>query len=156
MTIYMYMYGRVLYEECTLQFMILSWHAVGLNKHNCQRVKEIILTHATIQNVSQTIQEFVACRPIDHWTFGGRVKSALLHESHYSTICVTFVSYVLILRQFRYLSHVNTLQPRRYDRHFADDILNAFSWMKILEFVLECHWHLFPTVQLTIFQHWFR
>ena len=32
----------------------------------------------------------------------------------------------------------------------------AFSWMKILKFRLRFHWSLFPRVQLTIFQHWFR
>ena len=31
----------------------------------------------------------------------------------------------------------------------------AFSWMKIYKFRLRFHWHLFPRVQLTIFQHWY-
>ena len=33
---------------------------------------------------------------------------------------------------------------------------NAFSWMKMYQFRLRFHWSLFPRVQLTIFQHWFR
>ena len=33
---------------------------------------------------------------------------------------------------------------------------NAFSSMKMFEFQLKFHWNLFPRVQLTIFQHWFR
>ena len=33
---------------------------------------------------------------------------------------------------------------------------NALSWMKMFEFRLKFHWNLFPRVQLTIFQHWFR
>ena len=33
---------------------------------------------------------------------------------------------------------------------------SAFSWMKMFEFRLRFHWILFPGVQLTIFQHWFR
>ena len=33
---------------------------------------------------------------------------------------------------------------------------NAFSCMKIYKFQLRFHWRLFPRVQLTIFQHWFR
>ena len=33
---------------------------------------------------------------------------------------------------------------------------NAFSWMKMYEFRLRFHWNLFPGIQLTIFQHWFR
>ena len=32
----------------------------------------------------------------------------------------------------------------------------AFSWMKMFEFRLNCHWSVFLRVQLTIFQHWFR
>ena len=34
--------------------------------------------------------------------------------------------------------------------------LNVFSSMKMFEFRLKFHWSLFPRVQLTIFQHWFR
>ena len=33
---------------------------------------------------------------------------------------------------------------------------NAFSWMKMIEYRLKFHWSLFPGVQLTILQHWFR
>ena len=33
---------------------------------------------------------------------------------------------------------------------------NAFSWIKMFEFRLKFHWSLFPGVQLTIFQQWFR
>ena len=33
---------------------------------------------------------------------------------------------------------------------------NAFSWMKMLEFLLKFHWNLFPRAQLTIIQHWLR
>ena len=33
---------------------------------------------------------------------------------------------------------------------------NVFSSMKMFEFLLKFHWSLFPRVQLTIFQHWFR
>ena len=33
---------------------------------------------------------------------------------------------------------------------------NEFSWMKMVEFWFKFHWNLFPWVQLTIGQHWFR
>ena len=33
---------------------------------------------------------------------------------------------------------------------------NAFSWMKMYEFRLNCHWRFFLRVHLTIFQQWFR
>ena len=39
---------------------------------------------------------------------------------------------------------------------FQTTFSNAFSWMKMFEFRLRFHWSLFPRVQLTIFQHWFR
>ena len=50
----------------------------------------------------------------------------------------------------------NTLRPRRYGRHFADDAFKCFSWMKMYEFRSRFHWSLFLRFQLTIFQHWFR
>ena len=40
--------------------------------------------------------------------------------------------------------------------NFLTTFSNTFSWMKIYEFRLRFHWSLFPRVQLTIFQHWFR
>ena len=39
---------------------------------------------------------------------------------------------------------------------FQTTFSNAFSWMKMFKFRLKFHWSLFPRVQLTIFQHWFR
>ena len=39
---------------------------------------------------------------------------------------------------------------------FQTTFSNAFPWMKLYEFRLKFHWILFPGVQLTIFQHWFR
>ena len=58
------------------------------------------------------------------------------------------------------------LQVRRYTlTHWGRDKIdaisqttfsNAFSWMKMFQFRLKFQWSLFPRVQLTIFQHWFR
>ena len=39
---------------------------------------------------------------------------------------------------------------------FQTTFSNAFSWMKMNKFWLRFHRSLFPRVQLTIFQHWFR
>ena len=39
---------------------------------------------------------------------------------------------------------------------FQTTFSNAFSRMKMFKFRLRFHWSLFPRVQLTIFQHWFR
>ena len=33
---------------------------------------------------------------------------------------------------------------------------NAISWMKIDEFLLQFQWSLYPSIEFTIFQHWFR
>ena len=51
---------------------------------------------------------------------------------------------------------VNSLRPRQMDAISQTTFSNAFSWMKMLEFRLKFHWRLFPRVQLTISQHWFR
>ena len=53
-------------------------------------------------------------------------------------------------------SILNTLRLRRNEQHFADDIFKRMFSMKMFEFRLKFHWRLFPRVQLTIFQHWFR
>ena len=39
---------------------------------------------------------------------------------------------------------------------FQTTFSNAFSWVKMFKFRLRFHLSLFPRVQLTIFQHWFR
>ena len=56
---------------------------------------------------------------------------------------------------------VSTCCVTRWGRDEIDAILqttfwNAFSWMKSNWLRLKFHWNLFPRVQLTIFQHWFR
>ena len=51
---------------------------------------------------------------------------------------------------------LNSFFPGQNGRHFADGISNTFSWMKMYWFRIKFHWHLFPMVQLAIFQHWFR
>ena len=40
--------------------------------------------------------------------------------------------------------------------HWWTTFSNAFSWMKMYEFRLRFYWSLFPGVQLTIFQYWFK
>ena len=44
----------------------------------------------------------------------------------------------------------------RWPPFWQTTISNAFSWMKMIEFRFEFHWNLFPGVQLTISQQWFR
>ena len=51
---------------------------------------------------------------------------------------------------------VNTLRPRQMDAISQTTYSSAFSWMKMFEFRLKFHWSLFPRIQLTIFQQWFR
>ena len=36
------------------------------------------------------------------------------------------------------------------------NVMNAFSWMKMFQFLLNFHWSLLPVVQLTLFQHWIQ
>ena len=48
------------------------------------------------------------------------------------------------------------MRPRRDGHHFQTTFTNTFSWTKIYKFRSIFHWCLFPRVQLTIFQHWFR
>ena len=64
------------------------------------------------------------------------------------------------------LSSLNPLKPgHEVLTHWGRDKMDAisqttsssgFSWMKMFEFRLKFQWSLFLSVQLTIFQHWFR
>ena len=46
--------------------------------------------------------------------------------------------------------------PRKMSDIFKTTSWNAFSLMEMYEFWLKIHWSLFPRVQSTILQHWFR
>ena len=46
--------------------------------------------------------------------------------------------------------------PDEIDAILQMPFSNEFSWMEMYWFQLEFHWSLFPRVQITIFQHWFR
>ena len=51
----------------------------------------------------------------------------------------------------------NSSRPRWNVRYNTDDIFRCiFLKKKMFEFRLKFHWSLFPRVQLTIFQYWFR
>ena len=51
---------------------------------------------------------------------------------------------------------INTLRPRKIDAISQMTFSKGFSWTKVFAFWLKFHWSLFPRVQLTKFQHWFR
>ena len=51
---------------------------------------------------------------------------------------------------------VNTLRPKKNNRHSQTTFSSAFSWIKKSEFRLRSHWNLFLRLELTIFHHWFR
>ena len=51
---------------------------------------------------------------------------------------------------------VYTLRPKQHDRNFPDDIFKCIFLNDNVWISLRFHWSLFPRVQLTIFQHWFR
>ena len=52
---------------------------------------------------------------------------------------------------------LNTLWPRQNGRQLSRRHFQMhFYWMKLYEFRLKCHCILFPRVQITLFQHWFR
>ena len=51
---------------------------------------------------------------------------------------------------------INTLRPKQNRRHFPDDISKCIFLNENIWIWLRSHWSLFPRVQLTIFQHWFR
>ena len=67
-----------------------------------------------------------------------------------------YAQWSLIQQVHLLLRRINSLRPRQMNAISQTTFSNAFSWMKIFEFLLKFHWSLFPRVQLTIFQQWFR
>ena len=66
------------------------------------------------------------------------------------------VSANIVFQQLRSLSIISSL-PGQNGRHFwQTKFSNAFSWMKVIQFWFKFHWNLFPGIQLTINQNWFR
>ena len=53
-------------------------------------------------------------------------------------------------------SHLTHWRRDKMAAIFQTTFSNTFPWMKMYEFRLRFHCSLFPMVQLTIFQHWFR
>ena len=109
--------------------------------------------------------------PISHCSFTSQRGHSQLNGVAFATLDLSFsfhnwwlyqgicsysntilVPRCFIIRSLHWKHWVTT--PRQ--NHFADDILNAFSWMKMYEFSLGFHWRLFLRFHLTIFQHWFR
>ena len=94
----------------------------------------------------------------------GKMERGKMAPFHLTPKGVSFCPNALVRftpRQF----HLRKLQWRKWLTHWGRDKMdaisqtpfsNAFSLMKIFEFRLKFHWSLFLSVQLTIFQHWFR
>ena len=51
---------------------------------------------------------------------------------------------------------VNTLRPRQNGYHFPDNIFKRTVLNENCCILMKCYWNLFPKVQSTTFQHWFR
>ena len=65
-------------------------------------------------------------------------------------------SYCRFLGHISCRFYINTLRPRQLDAIWQTTFSNAFSWMRMFEFLLKFHWSLFLRVELTIFQYGFR
>ena len=148
--------------------MINNCHPSLVHYHvsmNCIICSNFLLISGLIL-VFATAPAFCWCQELQYITFSLRL---FLHN--YRTMIVIYLRDRVVLRDLRLPSNnraelqsaVNhsDLLLTHWGRDKMADIFqttfsNAFSWMKMLEFWLKCHWSLFLRVQLTIIQHWFR
>ena len=134
--------------------------------------------------VSSHWETALLCNDVSHW-LGANLESALWYEPGkpmcpylYLSICPSLpplflFSFIfcccccffcccccclglLFLPVYPPLSFFNTLRSSQNGRHFSDDIFKCISWMKTYKFRGRFHLSLFPRVELTILQHWFR
>ena len=61
-----------------------------------------------------------------------------------------------VLKIVQMVLYINTLQAKQNEKYFADDRLNEFSSMKMLEFSLKFHWNVFLRIELALSQQRFR
>ena len=97
-----------------------------------------------------------------------QVMACLTAPSHYLNQCWLIISRVLresLISSKMFTKVITTYLKITQSTHWGRDKMaaifqttfsNAFFWMKMNKFRLRFHWRLFPMVQLTIFQHWFR
>ena len=90
------------------------------------------------------------------WMIWAKSAGAQLKQAQQSTDYVHYlgVYYTSCIYTCEHNTHYNTMGPRQNGRHLPDDIFRCIFWMKMYK--LRFHWCLFPSVQLTIFHHWFR
>ena len=113
---------------------------------------------------------------IHYWVGYHRNFSLWIHHCSLSARSWNFSLRIITSHQVHLLSDTQTLTNPQCDHTFIFSLavrlthwgrdemnnilqttfLNVFSSMKMFEFRLKFHWSLFPRVQLTIFQHWFR
>ena len=75
-------------------------------------------------------------------------------HTHYEVIVmITWIVIIITWPNFSVLTHWGRDKMAAI---FQTTFSNAFSWMKMYKFRVRFHWNLFPRVQLTISQHWFR
>ena len=94
----------------------------------------------------------------------------VLHVPYWSLLCTfskhyfTFVkAFLIIPLQFHdgfsgviIVTPLTHLPWTKWLPFWQTTFWNAFTWMKVIKFRFKFHWNLFPGVQLTINQHWFR
>ena len=125
------------------------------------------------QHLLNPHQQLYLGGPVETYTTTKPVDSVqnCLHKTHLSIVIWALnalpcnrsyrVLYVFSYKYNSYNIKTGVELLAHWDRDNMADISQttlsiAFSWMKMLEFRLDFHWSLFPRVQLTIFQHWFR
>ena len=74
-------------------------------------------------------------------------------KQHHRKAHVQLISMAVIMCGFWLVTHWG---QDKMVAIFQTTFSNVFSWMKIYTFRLKFQWSLFLSVQLTIFQHWFR
>ena len=128
---------------------------ITVTSSRCQWVKKslhnAILYNLCNKNITYTNDDH------DHWGF-----IASLGHNELKISISTFHVYTTNIKHL----HSNVQSTHLWElTHWGPDKLaavsqttvsNALYWMKMYEFRLRFHWHLFLRVQLRIFQHWFR
>ena len=121
----------------------LSWWCKLQWQASFQAGIDMILLHLILDNLSSTRTDIITSSFI-HIVFRDFTQFGVSPKP--TTINIAYLLKLLLTHWGR----------DKMAAIFRTTFSNRFSWMKMYEFRLIYHWSLFPRVQLTIFQHWFR
>ena len=140
----------------------LIFNHYHISNYNHWQTVILLSTKIIIPNKSYTLFKTAVIFLITytHTLFSTSVVGPqIINSTSITCICQSRIHIIVCTMWLQYQTFILFLTYWGRDKKatiFQMTFFNGCSWMKLYQFRLKFHWHLFLGVQLTIFQHWFR